>query len=94
MEDIFNFLSLKEMFRDNDYGRDCAIFAEYMIFSDVWILRKLQGDNYEIFYSDDEEIILTNSLTDFLEKLLQGHVFGRGGLYEWCDEIKRQQNLL
>ena len=91
-EDIFNFLSLKDLFLDSDYGKDCVIFAEYMIYSDVWVLRKLPGDSYEIIYNDGEETILTTSLTVFLEKLVHGHVLEEGGLFKWCDEIRRGQN--
>lgn len=90
-EDIFNFLSLEDaLARDEDHGTNWMIFAEYMIYSDVWSLRKLTGDNYEIFYNDGHEIILTNSLTVFLETFLQGNVFDKDGLYEWCDEVKKQ----
>jgi hypothetical protein len=94
-EDIFNFLSLEDaLVLDKDHGKNWVIFAEYMTYCDVWSLRKLAGDNYEIFYNDGQEITLTNSLTVFLEKFLQGNVFDEGGLYEWRDEVKKTYGLI
>lgn len=86
---LFNLVRVKDLFHDREYGSGGIIFAELMIYSDVWAFRTLKDGNYEIFYADgDEETILTNSLSTFLEKILQGHVLENGGLYQWYDELK------
>lgn len=89
-DDNFAIISLDKLFLDSDFGKDCVIFAQYMTYSDVWILRKLQGESYEIFSSEDEYTVLTTSLTGFLQKVLQAHVSEEGGLFKWPDEIKKQ----
>lgn len=89
VDDKFAMVRTDELFRDEEYGRDCFIFAERMTYEDVWACRNLKEDQYEIFYNDDgEELVLTQSLAVFLERLLKGHTFGDTGLYAWHKERK------
>ncbi len=91
VKDNFSIVELRSIFADSDFGKDCIIFAEHSVFADVWVFRKLDDDNYEIFFSDDEETTLTTSLEEFLRRLLQGHLSEPGGLYGWPEEIKQRQ---
>lgn len=89
-DDKFSIVKAEELFRDDEYGWDSIIFAERMTYEDVWACRNLEGGRYDIFYNDGEELILTQSLAAFLERLLQGHTFGTRGLYAWHDEIRQR----
>lgn len=83
-KDLFYLEKADTLFRDDEYGYQGIILADYNTFTDVWAIRPLPDDKYEIFYNqDDNEIILTNSLYTFLERLIQGHLFEPGGLYDW-----------
>ncbi len=86
-DDLFNILDLKALFNDNEYGLGCVIFAERNVFSEVWAFRA-EGNRYEIVFNDDDgnETVLTDSLTVFLERLLEGHT---AGLRAWHEEMKR-----
>jgi len=88
-DDKFSIVRINELFRDDEYGWDCFIFAERMTYEDVWACRNLNDGHYEIFYNDDgDELVLTRSLTAFLERLLKGHTSGDKGLYAWHKEKK------
>ena len=86
-KDAFYMLSAKNLFTDNDFGENCMIFADQQVFTNVWVLRKTYRNEFEIFYDDGKETILTNSLLTFLEKLLQGHVSDPGGLHDWRNKL-------
>ncbi len=89
-EDFFNFIPLEDL---KEYqGKNWTIFAEYLIYADVWSLRVLE-EGYEIFYDDGKEIVLTTSLREFLEIFFTGNVFEKGGLVDWIEEKKKTQNL-
>jgi hypothetical protein len=89
-EDIFNMMPLEEITRHkDDYGSDWFHFAEYMIYSDMWSLRKKVAGTYEIFNKSTTEVVLSNSLLEFLERFLQGGIFEKGGFYEWHDHFKQ-----
>jgi hypothetical protein len=88
-EDIFRMVSIEEALKyEQDYGKNWFHFAEYMIYSDMWSLRKTDTGNYEIFNKSDTEVVLTPSLHKFLQRFLQGNVFEKGGLYDWHDDLK------
>ena len=88
-EDIFKMIPLEDVLRYNqDYGKTWFHFAEYMIYSDMWSLRKRDNGKYEIFNKSDIEVVLTSSLHEFLQRFLQGNVFDKGGLYDWHEEVK------
>lgn len=82
-------LSLQVEGNEQDYDTHRICFAEYMIYSDMWELKRLPYNGYIITNTADTEITLTNSLSAFLERFLQGNVFDPGGLYDWHDEVKR-----
>ncbi len=85
--DIFNFISLQAVIENEDYGENWFHFSEYMIYSDMWTLKK-DADSYSIVNLGDKEIILTKSLMEFLEHFLAGNVFEDGGLYDWHEALK------
>lgn len=88
-EDIFKMISLDDALRyEQDYGKNWFHFVEYMIYSDMWSLRRKDDGTYEIFNKGDTEVILTSSLQEFLKRFLQGNVFEKGGLYDWHEELK------
>lgn len=88
-EDIFKMVSLQDaLLHDQDYGKNWFHFADYMIYCDMWSLRRRDDGGYEIINRGETELVLTSSLLEFLERFLQGNVFEKGGLYEWHDELK------
>jgi hypothetical protein len=95
-EDIFRMVPLEEVLaylNGNNYGKDWYYFAEYMIYSDMWMLRMETDGTYAILKHGMDEPILTHSLHDFLERFLRGNVFDPGGLYDWSEECKQNTNL-
>lgn len=77
-EDILNMIPLEEMIRNKERNKPIWI-AEYMIYCDMWELN-IHPDNsndYSISYNDwtAGKTILTNSLTEFLGRMLKGGVF-------------------
>ena len=88
-EGIFKIIALNDALRyEQDYGKDWFHFAEYMIYSDMWSLRRKEDNKYEVFNKGETEVMLTSSLQEFLEHFLQGNVFEQGGLYDWHEELK------
>jgi hypothetical protein len=90
-EDIFNMIPLEEMISNKEADKPIWI-AEYMIYSDMWSLETNPDDpnDYSISIIDWDrgEIVLTNSLAEFIGRFLKGGVFEKGGLHHWKDEIK------
>ena len=87
-EDIFNILPLSSITKfPDDYVNNWFYFSEYMIYSDTWGLRIAENGRHEIFNGSYPERTLTSSLTEFLNRFLQGNVFEPGGLYDWHDEL-------
>lgn len=92
-EDIFSIIPLEEIVSNNrHYGQSWFYFSEYMIYSDMWILRKTGDGMYEIVNDANLDVKLSNYLSDFLERFLTGNVFDKGGLYEWQEEMKTNGN--
>lgn len=86
-DDIFNFIPLHGIIENADYGETWFHFAEYMIYSDMWTLKK-DAATYSIVNLGDKETVLTKSLMEFLEHFLAGNVFEDGGLYDWQETLK------
>ncbi|RPE09570.1 SMI1/KNR4 family protein [Chitinophaga lutea] len=87
-EDIFNMKSLQDITEsEGNYGNGRFFFADYMIDTDLWELRKAGTGGFEIVQNGQQEVVLTSSLLAFLERYLQGNVFDRGGLHDWRQEI-------
>ncbi|GAA4178126.1 MULTISPECIES: SMI1/KNR4 family protein [Sphingobacterium] len=87
-EDIFNIIPLAAIMEHPDhYGDNWFYFSEYMIYLDMWGLRFLGDNCYEIFNASDLTIGMTSSLTEFLQRFLKGNVFDPGGLYKWHQEL-------
>ena len=87
-EDIFNIIPLQDIrLHQQDHGNNWFYFSEYMIYSDMWGLRRTTTGQFEIFNGSYPEIAMTNSLTEFLHRFLTGNVFETGGLYQWHEEL-------
>jgi hypothetical protein len=87
-EDLFNVNSFDDiMSHQNNYGANWFYFAEYMIYSDMWGLRLTSLGHYEIFNGSYPRVAMTSSLSEFLNKFLEGNVFDPGGLYNWQEEL-------
>src|SRR5215204_7726801 len=72
IEDIFRIIALGDILEDEQhYGDNWFHFAEYMIYSDMWSLRRRDDGQYEIFNQSDVEVVLTSSLQEFLVRFLQ-----------------------
>lgn len=85
-EDIFNFLSIEHILDNNDYGDQWFLFAEYMIYSDSWGLKKMQDGKHLFFNS--RQTIYSHSLIDFLKAFSQGNLFEKDGVYEWEENLR------
>jgi hypothetical protein len=91
-EDIFNMIPLAEIRSNQEGDKDSPLYvAEYMIYSDMWWL-EINPDNcndYKIMVeSNGNQLVLTNSLAEFIDRFLKGGVFDPGGLYEWHEETE------
>ncbi|NVO85195.1 SMI1/KNR4 family protein [Hymenobacter terrestris] len=87
-EDIFNIIPLQSIKQHpQDYGYNWFYFAEYMIYSDMWGLRRTVSGQFEIFNGSYPDKTMTSSLKEFLQIFLTGNVFENGGLYEWHDKL-------
>jgi hypothetical protein len=91
-EDIFNMIKLGEMLGNKKDIEPDLWIAEYMIYSDMWSLEidPKNPDDYTIFVVDGHygKIPLTNSLGEFITRVLNNGVFEIGGLYHLQDEVK------
>jgi cell wall assembly regulator SMI1 len=85
-EDMINIIPLNDI---DHYGKGWFYFSEYMIYSDMWMLQKVNGSQYQIANGSYKNIVLTNFLSDFLKRFLRGNVFDKGGLYDWQEELKQ-----
>lgn len=90
-EDMLAIICLEEMVGNIEQGKPIWI-AEYMIYCDMWSL-EINPDNpndYSIYYPgwDSEKIMLTHSLGEFIERVMIGAVFEKGGLWHWNGEIR------
>ncbi|KXH85813.1 SMI1/KNR4 family protein [Chryseobacterium kwangjuense] len=90
LEDLFNFLSIDTILANIEYGNQWFLFAEYMVYSDFWGLRR--NDNGDCEFFNSVQNIPSHSLIEFLTAFLQGNLFEKGGIYEW--EQKKLQNPL
>ena len=68
--------------------------AEYLLFCDMWgiEINPYDKNDFLIFNQPEEyrTITLTNSFAEFLGRFLQRGVFGKGGLYDWHEEVKEK----
>jgi hypothetical protein len=86
-EDMFNMVPLEDIYERGDYSTGGFDFAEYLIYSDTWVLRILEDAGYEIYnVMASKEVILTSSLQEFLMRFYTGGVFEKAGLYDWAEE--------
>lgn len=96
-EDAFRILSLSEIFDNRREKWRSGLpakrfyFAEYLQYCDMWSVEMLDNEQagYSIFcpIRNNENVVLTNSLVEFLNCFLDKGVFGEGGLYDWGDAV-------
>jgi hypothetical protein len=92
-EDMFRMMPLDEILESkSEYAPSEFFIAEYLIYSDMWQVNFDNSDTskYQIFNinGDNQKLNLTNSLALFIQRFLQGGVFGKDGLYEWHEAVK------
>ena len=89
-EDLFRLIPLEENLEMRQAPRKNSFYiAEYMVYSDMWEVNvnPLEPNEYTISNTADTFRLLTHSIADFLARFLAGGVFGKGGLYDWHNEI-------
>ena len=88
---LFRMLTIEEIIRDK-HRNDSFILAEYMLYSDAWILEVVGPNDYYITNSNHETedtIRLTNFIFEFLNRYVNGGaVMGENGLCNWYGELK------
>lgn len=92
-EDLFRLIPLEENWDDRRPPRPNSFyFAEYMIYCDLWEINvdPLDANSYTISNPGNHVRILTHSIAEFIGRFLAGGVFGKGGLYDWHNEIDQQ----
>ena len=91
---MFNVIPLKEMIDNKiSYKNDPLYIAEYMIYSDMWELEINPDDNNDykiIVNANDNKLVLTNSLAEFIDRILKGGLHDTGGLNDWAEEVEAQ----
>jgi hypothetical protein len=91
-EHDFNIIPLEDI-ADITYHRELFI-AQYLIYCDTWELEidSINHNDYGIFTmgSDSSKIVLTNSFAEFLQRFLNGGLYGKGGLYDWAEEVQKK----
>ena len=92
-EDMLNILSLEEMMHNKSgYPNDPIYIAEVMIYCDMWQLEintENSNDYKIIIESHYNKLLLTQSLAEFIGRLLTGAVYKPGGLYDWQTAIEQ-----
>jgi hypothetical protein len=90
-EDLFRIIPLYEITdRLETYKPNSFYFAEYLTYCDMWELsiNPDEPNDYQILNNSRRLRPMTKSFTEFLERFLAKGVFGRGGLYDWQEEIE------
>jgi hypothetical protein len=63
-----------------------------MTYGDRWELEvnAFDANSYSITNRDryNNKLVLTHSLTEFIDRFLKGGVFETDGLYDWHDEVR------
>lgn len=89
-DDIFRMIDIEEIIDNNiDKKAKTFHFADYMIYSDMWTLKYFGEGDYKIVNFGITDVVLTDSLAEFLTRYLEGGVFEKGGLIDWHEEIIR-----
>jgi hypothetical protein len=90
-EDVFSLLTLEEVIANKlQHKRAPICFAEHMGYCDTWHLEINPEDcnDYKILVEwNYNDILLTNSLAEFIMRVVKGDVYGEDGLYNWCQEL-------
>jgi hypothetical protein len=89
-EDIFRIVPLDEITdRLAQYTPNSFDFGEYMTYCDMWTIEINPSDanDYRISNRGERCRLLTDFLSEFLDRFLAGGVFENGGLYDWHGEV-------
>lgn len=91
---IFRLIPLQEMIDNRIVEKYKELdIAEYLIYSDMWELEINPDDcnDYKIsIWSDGNQLVLTNSLAEFVDRLLTGDLSDEDGLFQWQQEVESQ----
>lgn len=95
-EYMFNIIKLEDIIENKIRWKESELFiAEILIYSDTWHLEvdQLNSADYTIFNTNEygEKITLTKSFVEFLQRVVEGGVFGERGLYSWSNEIRKER---
>jgi hypothetical protein len=92
-EDLFRIIPIDEVLKyANELNENEFYIAEYMIYSDTWVVSLNPPDNSYQIMEHSFKTVLTNSFAEFLQHFFTGGVFGKGGLYEWKDQIDKKKS--
>lgn len=95
---IFRVLPIDEILKyKNELGGSSFYFAEYMIYSDTWIITLKGKEEYVITNNNhgaDKTVELTESLLEFIDRYSRGGVFETNGLCDWYEEIRLDEKYL
>ena len=88
-EDWFRMIPLEEILESKfKYQPKQFYLAEYLTYCDMWEV-ELTDCALEAYRIHNMNVTLTDSLAVFLDRFLQGGVFGEAGLYNWREERSR-----
>jgi len=76
----------------NELKSNMLHFAEYMIYSDQWLIQLNEGGSYEILNNDHETKEMTvqsNSIFEFLEIYLTGGLFNKLNNNSFWDRLNK-----
>jgi hypothetical protein len=79
---LFSIIPIAEIIQNklkDVYGK--VAFAQYLIYSDTWSWERISANEYAII-NNGEDVIITHSLTGFLEHFIEGGLFEKNGLYD------------
>jgi cell wall assembly regulator SMI1 len=90
---LFNLISMEDMIDQKvkyKYNDESLPLAEYMTYAETWHLEvnPHHPDKYNIIIFDGKSnIILTHSLAEFIQRFLDGGLFGENGLCHWAEQL-------
>lgn len=87
---IFNLIPMEEMIEQKIKYNEPLSLAEYLIYSETWHLKVDEDDHdsYSITISDGkDDVILTDSLAEFIQRFLKGGLHGEDGLCHWPSQL-------
>ena len=90
---MFNLIPMEEMMDQTvnyKYNKEPLPLAEYLIYSETWHLEVSSGNpnQYSItIHPVTGKVTLTHSLAEFIQRFLDGGLFGENGLCYWVEQL-------